>query len=81
MTDRLEAAKRKGKQAAILIDDPLLTEALNKLEEQAIEALTVCSSDELIERRANVNAIRFLRRTLRAYLDAGMIAERSLKAN
>jgi hypothetical protein len=78
MTDKLEAAVRNGKRAEILLEDPVLREALDRLEEIETDARLVCSADELVERRANVVAIRRLRQTLRAYIDNGKIAARSL---
>jgi hypothetical protein len=78
MTDRLEAAVRNGKQAAVLMDDPVLKDALDKLEQAAIEALVTCFADELLERRAEVSAIRKFRAVLRVYIDNGKIAKASL---
>jgi hypothetical protein len=80
MTDKLEAAVRKGKQAAILMDDPILGEAFDKLEKLETEALLKCPPDELQERRAYVVAIRKLRETLRTFLDYGKVAQRDLDA-
>jgi hypothetical protein len=70
MTDP-EVDIRKAKQAAILLDDPLLKEAFEALERVETKALISCPPDELIERRANVTSIIRLRETLAQYsLDA-----------
>jgi hypothetical protein len=79
MTDKLEKAVRDGNRASILLDDPVLKEALDKLEQLEMEVMRSCPVDELVERRANVNAIDRLRRTLRAYLDNGKIAKITLE--
>jgi hypothetical protein len=78
MTDRLEKAVRDANRAAILLDDPTLQEALDKLEALSVEALVSCDADELLERRADVSAIRKFRHTLRAYIDNGKIAKATL---
>jgi len=80
-TDRLEAATRNGKRAAILLDDPLLNEALDKLLEQAVQKMMTCNADDLLEARAEAAAIERFRRCLRAYVDNGLIAEVTLKSN
>jgi hypothetical protein len=79
MTDKLEKAVRDGNRASILLDDPVLKEALDKLEQLEMDVMRTCPVDELVERRANVNAIDRLRRTLRAYLDNGKLAKVTLE--
>lgn len=80
MTDKLESAVRRAKHAAALMDDPVLNEALDRLEQLETEALIACPPDELQERRAYVAAVRKLRLTLRTFLDGGKIAQRDLDA-
>jgi hypothetical protein len=79
MTDRLDAHVRNGKHAEMLLADPVLTGAFDKLETAATEALLMASSEELLERRADVLAIRRLRQALHAYVDSGAIANRTLE--
>lgn len=80
MTDRLEKAVRDGNRAALLQDDPLIKEALDKLEAQSIEALVECSdTNDLIIKRADVAAIRRFRQTLSAYIVNGKVAQHALK--
>jgi hypothetical protein len=79
MTD-LEGDVRRGKHAAVLMDDPVLKEALDRLENLEMEALISCPPDELQERRAYVAAIRKLRVTLRTFLDNGKVSQRKIDA-
>lgn len=79
MTDKLEKAIRDGNRAAILLDDPVLKEALDKLEQLEIEALLSCAPDEVIEYRAHVVAVRRFRNTLRAYVDNAIIAKATVQ--
>ena len=77
--DKTDTAIRKGKQAEILLDDPLLKEALDVLENSAIQSLLNCQASDLVECRANANAIEKLRVTLRSYLDSAKIAARTIE--
>lgn len=78
--DDLETAILNGRHADHLRNDPVLIDALNRIEKQEIEQLINCPADQLIECRANVNAVAKLRQALRAFADAGKIAERKLNA-
>ncbi len=74
MTERHDKAIRDGNRAKLLLDDPVLIDAIAEMETRAIAQLINCPPNELIEARAIVQAIQGLRPTLQAIFDGGKVA-------
>jgi hypothetical protein len=79
LTDKREAAIKRGLRAKALLVDATLQEALEALRGDGIESLLTCENGDLIERRAYVRVIDEFRRKLEIFVDNGKIAERELK--
>lgn len=69
---------RRAQHAKALIEDPLLTEALDMLEKEQISLFTeqVCSAEQLMEAHRMVRALRLLRDQLTSYVIDGKLLER-----
>lgn len=67
----------RGKEAQYLLNHPLLSEILDKIDAEAVKAIRDCAATDLLEYRARLDSTEWFRAALRSHLDSAIIAAKT----
>lgn len=82
MAKTKQQAIEDARQAKRLLQDEALNRAFDEISQQVFDGFAsseLGDVDELLRLQADLNGVNALRRRLRIWIDAGMIAEKSAK--